>query len=102
MTMTTKKTRTHRTIEERIADKEAELASLKSRQRWRELRDDPGVKTLVATAKAIDRAAAVAEERESERLERDLAKARKTLAEYLDELGIQAPWKRLLEAEDAA
>jgi|SRR5262245_15396308 len=88
------KKRKRRTIEELIADLEAEKVSLMERLKAKELKTSPAHKFALAAVKQIDKSASLAAEEGETELRHVLSEARDKLAPYLEERGVRLPKPR--------
>jgi hypothetical protein len=85
------KKRKRRTIEELIADLEAEKEDLLARLKAQELKTSPAHKLALAAVKHIDKSAALATQEGETQLRHVLAEAREKLVPYLEERGVRLP-----------
>ena len=83
------KKRKRRTIEELIADLEAEKTTLLERLKAKELKTSPAHKLALAAVKQIDKSTALAAEEGETELRHVLAEARDKLAPYLEKRGVR-------------
>jgi len=83
--------RTHRPVDDRIAELEAKIAGIKARETAKQAKAQPEGKALLLAVKAIDKALAVAAEVRNEGLVRALEAARAPLSEQLVAIGIRLP-----------
>ena len=83
--------RTHRGVDERVAELEAKIAGIKARAAAKEAKAQPESKTLLLAVKAIDKALAVAAEVRNDGLVRALEASRAPLSDQVVALGIRLP-----------
>src|SRR5262245_18868357 len=88
------KKRKRRTIEELIADLEAEKVSLMERLKAKELKTSPAHKAALTAIKHIDKSASLAADEGETELRYVLTEARDKLAPYLEERGVRPPKPR--------
>jgi hypothetical protein len=88
------KKRKRRTIEELIADLEAEKAGLLERLKSQSVKASPAHKSALAAIKHIDKSSALATEEGETELRHVLAEARDALAPYLEKKGVRLPRAR--------
>lgn len=86
--------RHRRTIEELIADLEAEKTALIERLKAKEVKASPAHKAALGAVKLLDKASTVAAEEGETNLRHALAEARERLAEYLEKKGVRLPKAR--------
>ena len=88
------KKRKRRTIEELIADLEAEKSNLLERLKAKELKASPAHKAALGVIKLIDQSSNLAAEEGETNLRHALSGARSGLAEYLEGKGMKLPKAR--------
>jgi len=95
MTPKTVEKRTHRPVDDRIAELEAKIAGIKARetakQAAKEVKGSPDGLAFLAAVKAADRAIRVAGEARNDPMLRALEAARAPLAEHLVSMGVRLP-----------
>ena len=90
---TATKVYTRRTPEEMIADLEAKIAGIKTRQAARAVKQSDDGKALLVAVKGLDKAATVATEAGNKAMVQALERARAPLSELLVEMGVRVPAK---------
>jgi hypothetical protein len=88
------KKRKRRTIEELIADLEAEKIALIERLKTKELKTSPAHKVALGVIKQIDKCSRLAQEEGETELRHVLAEARDKLTPYLEAKGVRLPKAR--------
>ena len=89
----TKKRKT-RTVEQRIADLEAEIAKVRQRDAAKKLKADPCVQEAAKLIRTLHKATSVAEEAKNEALSNAVTIARDAVGSYLQDRGIAVPKRR--------
>src|SRR5262249_30475145 len=84
-----KKERTHRPLDERVAELEQKIAAIKARDASKQAKAAPEVHALIVAARAVDKAARVAAEAGRDALVRALEGHRAGLSAQLVELGVR-------------
>ena len=87
-------TRKHRTADDRITALKDQIASIEAREKAKELKDDPGVKYAVTTARSLNRGVKLAEANKDTALQHAVADAHQAISDYLAEKGVRMPKAR--------
>mgnify|MGYP001618918768 CR=1 FL=1 len=83
--------KTHRPVEDRVAELEQKIASIKARAASKQAKANPVGKALLVAVKAIDKALGVAAETKDDGLARALEASRAPLSEQVVAMGIRLP-----------
>lgn len=86
-----KKTYNRRTPEQQIADLEAKIAGIRTREAARAVKQSDDGKALLTAVKGLDKASRVATEAGNKAMVQALERARAPLSELLVEMGVRAP-----------
>jgi hypothetical protein len=88
------KKRVRRTPDEIVADYEAKIADVRSRQKRSQIKGSPAVRQLFTAVKAIEKGIAAAVEEQNVTLKTTLNEVREPLAAYLALEGLSLPQQR--------
>jgi hypothetical protein len=83
--------RTHRPVDDRVAELEQKIAAIKARAAAKQAKAQPEGKALLVAVKALDKAIVVAAEVRNDGLVRALEASRAPLSEQVVALGIRLP-----------
>jgi hypothetical protein len=91
MNKTAKKKRIRRSPDQIIADLQSEITRLREKQKAKELKNSPSLRSSLAALKAIDKALDVAAEEGDSTMRHTLADCRRILAAQLEKAGFTLP-----------
>lgn len=87
-------TRNRRSAQDRIEALKSQIASIETREKAKELKDDPGVKYAVTVARTLNRGVRLAKESKDNNLQHAVADAHTAIADYLSGKGLKMPKAR--------
>lgn len=93
MTMTPKTVKTHRPVEDRVAELEQKIAEIKAREARKQAKARPEAQPLIVALRALDKAHRVADEVGNGELAKAVDSARAALAPAIVGLGLRIPEK---------